>query len=101
MDKFIESNPKIVPSKSENGKDLEVNIKESLKLDKEEVMTETLARVYLEQKKYKKAIKAYEILRLKNPEKSSFFADQIKAVKKLQKAKDWAWVRLPFFWFWL
>ncbi|NKI31713.1 hypothetical protein [Croceivirga thetidis] len=88
LDKFIQSNPKIVPTKNDNGKELEVNIKESLKLDKEEVMTETLARVYLEQKKYKKAIKAYEILRLKNPEKSSFFADQIKAVKKLQKAKD-------------
>ena len=51
-------------------------------------MTETLARVYLEQKKYKKAIQAFKILSLKYPEKSGFFADQIRAVKKLQKEKD-------------
>ena len=48
-------------------------------------MTETLAKVYLEQKKYKKAIQAYRILSLKYPEKSSFFANRIKAVKELQK----------------
>ena len=57
-------------------------------MDKSELMTETLAKVYLEQKKYKKAIQAFKILSLKYPEKSSFFADQIQAVKKLQKAKD-------------
>ena len=49
------------------------------------MMTETLARVYLEQKKYKKAMQAYKILSLKYPEKSGFFADRIKAVKKLQQ----------------
>ena len=48
-------------------------------------MTETLARVYLEQKKYDKAIKAFKILSLKYPEKSGFFADRIKAVKFLQQ----------------
>ncbi len=50
----------------------------------EALMTETLARVYLEQKNYKKAMQAYKILILKNPEKSGFFADQIRAIKKLQ-----------------
>ena len=49
------------------------------------LMTETLARVYLEQKKYDKAIQAFKILSLKYPEKSSFFADRIKAIKFLQK----------------
>ena len=39
-------------------------------------MTETLARIYLEQKKYDNAIKAYQILILKYPEKSGFFADR-------------------------
>ena len=48
-------------------------------------MTETLARVYLEQKKYQKAIQAYEILILKYPEKSSFFADRISDIKNLQQ----------------
>jgi hypothetical protein len=48
-------------------------------------MTETLAKVYLEQKKYSKAIQAYEILILKYPEKSIFFADRIKDIKILQQ----------------
>ncbi|MNS22632.1 hypothetical protein D3C86_2061550 [compost metagenome] len=48
-------------------------------------MTETLAKVYLEQKKYQKAIQAYEILILKYPEKSHFFADRILDIKTLQQ----------------
>nr|WP_237717485.1 hypothetical protein [Myroides injenensis] len=48
-------------------------------------MTETLAKIYLEQRKYQKAIQAYEILILKYPEKSSFFADQILDIKALQQ----------------
>ncbi|NDV44231.1 hypothetical protein [Flagellimonas sediminis] len=85
LDKFIETNPKIVPSASTNVK---INLKESSKFDKNELMTETLAKVYLEQKKYKKAIQAFKILSLKYPEKSGFFADQIQAVKKLQNEKE-------------
>nr|WP_299387786.1 hypothetical protein [Allomuricauda sp.] len=85
LDKFIENNPKIVPQESSKTK---INIKESVKMDKNELMTETLAKVYLEQKKYKKAIQAFKILSLKYPEKSGFFADQIRAVKKLQKEKE-------------
>ena len=46
-------------------------------------MTETLAKVYVQQKNYKKAITAYKILILKYPEKSGFFADQIRAIEKL------------------
>ena len=49
------------------------------------IMTETLAKVYLEQKKYDKAIQAYEILILKYPEKSSIFAIRIKGIKILQQ----------------
>ncbi|NVN17530.1 hypothetical protein GUA46_04180 [Muricauda sp. HICW] len=84
LDKFIENNPKIVPKETLP----KINIKESTKIDKNELMTETLAKVYLEQKKYKKAIQAFKILSLKYPEKSGFFADQIQAVKKLQKEKE-------------
>ena len=48
---------------------------------KSEYMTETLAKIYFEQKKFKEAIRAYEILSLKYPEKISLFADQIKTIK--------------------
>ncbi len=85
LDKFIESKPKIVPSKESDAK---VNIDDSIKIDKNQLMTETLAKVYLEQKKYKKAIQAFKILSLKYPEKSGFFADQIWKVKNLKKDKD-------------
>lgn len=85
LDKFIENKPKITPNEDLKAK---VNIKESTKMDKNELMTETLAKVYLEQKKYKKAIQAFKILSLKYPEKNGFFADQIRAVKKLQKENE-------------
>lgn len=52
-----------------------------------ELMTETLAKIYFNQKKYIKAIEAYKILSLKYPEKNAFFADQIKKIKKLEKNK--------------
>jgi hypothetical protein len=48
-------------------------------------MTETLAKVYLEQRKFQKAIQAYEILILKYPEKSTFFANRISDIRILQQ----------------
>ena len=52
-----------------------------------ELMTETLAKIYLKQQKYKKAMDAFRILSLKYPEKNAFFADQIKKIKKLENKK--------------
>jgi len=80
IDKFISKNPKIDPSKESNVKH---NIAKEQMIQPENLMTETLARIYVEQKNYKKAIQSYKILSLKYPEKSGFFADQIKAIKKL------------------
>ncbi len=82
IDRFIETNPKITPSKS-----AVVPVINMDRLNEEEpfYMTETLARIYLEQKKYQKAIQAYEILILKYPEKSSLFANQILDIKALQQ----------------
>ena len=82
IDKFIEANPKISPIK----KDAEPVFKlEPSSENSPYLMTETLARVYLEQHKYDKAIQAYEILILKYPEKSSFFANRISDIKILQQ----------------
>ena len=84
INEFISKNPKITPSKSAK----KANLAEGGLAAPEALMTETLARVYLEQKNYKKAIQAYKILILKNPEKSGFFADQIRAIEKLQESNS-------------
>ncbi|MFT5845986.1 MAG: hypothetical protein ACJARX_002108 [Psychroserpens sp.] len=80
IDKFLESNPKIVPIKELR----KTNTDTSDQVTHDGLMTETLARIYLEQNNYTKAIQSYKILSLKYPEKSGFFADQIKAVQELQ-----------------
>jgi len=81
IDKFIAASPKINPSLYDSYTDAAMDSVQ----ENESLMTETLAHVYVEQKKYKKAITAFTILSLKYPEKSSFFAHQIQAIKKLQE----------------
>ncbi|TRX03922.1 tetratricopeptide repeat protein [Flavobacterium gawalongense] len=82
IDKFIETSPKISSVKHGVASTVTFDLNKD---DNSYLMTETLARVYLEQKKYQKAIQAYEILILKYPEKSSFFADRIADIKILQQ----------------
>jgi hypothetical protein len=80
IEKFISNNPKIG-----NIEEIENQmINDSSNIENEQLMTETLAHVYFEQKKYEKAITAFQILSLKYPEKSSFFALQIEKIKDLQ-----------------
>ena len=81
IEDFIKSKPRMKPASSSDNSDIAI---EST-TENRNLMTETLARVYLEQKQYDKAIQAFKILSLKYPEKSSFFADRIKAIKFLQK----------------
>ena len=83
INRFIKTSPKI----SRPNKAAPSDIKISENKQNNQLATETLAKVYLEQKKYDSAIKAYQILSLKYPEKSSFFADQIKRIQILQKNK--------------
>ena len=92
IDKFIQDKPKLSPRDihSEQATDTvkSKNLAAQYTLDQDALMTETLAKVYLQQKNYKKALQAYTILSLKYPEKSGFFADQIRAIKKLINTKD-------------
>jgi hypothetical protein len=81
IDKFIATNPKII-AKKDFVADIQI---QSQPNDPAQLMTETLAKIYLEQKKYQRAIQAYEILILKYPEKSYLFADRIADIKKLQQ----------------
>ena len=53
--------------------------------DQGKFVTETLAEIYLKQGLWDKAINAYEVLSLKYPEKSGFFADRIREIKKHKK----------------
>ena len=82
IDSFLKNNPKIPPVSANTPKQ---NLSKDNTFDKEELMTETLAKVYVKQGKFKKALLSYKILSLKYPEKNSFFADQIKAIKELQQ----------------
>ena len=83
IEEFIKNSPKI---KIKNDYEVKSSFKTDQKI-KDELITETLAKIYMEQEKFNKAIKAYEILSLKYPKKSSFFADQINDIKKL-KSKE-------------
>ena len=75
---FLKSKPVLNIKNSNSRKN---NLADEFKLHKKEYMTETLAKLYYKQKKFKDAIKAYEILCLKYPEKISLFADQIKTIE--------------------
>ncbi len=70
--------------KSKIEDELKTKIAQSISAS-DEIVTETLAKLYMEQGYYKKAKKAYKKLSLKYPKKSSFFAAQIKDIKKKQK----------------
>jgi hypothetical protein len=82
IDKFISKKPKI--RVEANQKEL-IDDRSDEIINQDGYMTETLAKLYLNQKNYEKAIQSYKILILKFPEKNSYFADQIKKIKKLKK----------------
>jgi hypothetical protein len=80
IDKFIIANPRIEPVRDKNVQPVEDLAKPHTE-EKEGFVTETLARIYINQGYYSRAIEIYEKLSLKFPEKSSYFAAQIEKVK--------------------
>ncbi|MDV7696503.1 hypothetical protein N6B72_06170 [Chryseobacterium soli] len=82
IDAFIENNPKISQLREEGS----YVIKEK-KGDISHLMTETLANLYVEQKLYSKAIKAFEILKQKHPEKTEHFNAKIAHVNDIKSGK--------------
>lgn len=84
IDRIIESNPGLIRHKEEQKFYApDVKAKESL-LENEHLVTETLARIYALQGNFNKAIRAYEILSLKYPQKSAYFASLIQKLKDNQ-----------------
>ena len=81
IDNFIETNPKISQLKEESN----YVVKEK-KDDISHLMTETLAKLYTEQKLYSKAIKAYEILSEKHPDRKDYFEEKIEEIKEIRKS---------------
>ena len=80
---FLEKKPKIKNNKQKFFNASE-NAKKSI-VENNDIITETLAKVYAKQEHFEKAILAYQKLSLKYPQKSSYFADQIKVIKKIKK----------------
>lgn len=84
IDKIIEKNPGMIRNKEDQKFfAAETRAKESL-LENEHLVTETLAKIYALQGSVNKAIRAYEILSLKYPQKSAYFANLIQKLKTNQ-----------------
>jgi tetratricopeptide (TPR) repeat protein len=88
IDKFLASNPGVLRrnqdvenriSSAENN-----NVAEKSTTENDDLVTETLARIYFQQKNFEKALHAYQKLSLKYPEKSIYFAARMKEIEDLK-----------------
>ena len=82
IDKFIAENPSISRPKAEFYNP--ISMAQNSIIDKGDIVSETLAKIYLQQGYLDKAIEIYEKLSLLFPEKSIYFAAQIETIKESQ-----------------
>lgn len=72
--------PEEATSEKSEGKTASEPVEE---VDEESFFTETLAKIYVKQKRYDKALEIIRKLNLKYPKKNAYFADQIRFLEKL------------------
>ncbi|HAN17826.1 MAG: hypothetical protein A2X13_05815 [Bacteroidetes bacterium GWC2_33_15] len=85
--KFITKNPRIKPKELDEYE--QIDISENSMQEDESLLTETLAKVYIAQGYFEKAIHTYEKLCLKYPEKNTYFASQVVMIKEqINKQKN-------------
>ena len=83
IDKFILENPSISRPKAEFYNP--ISVAQNSIIDQENIVSETLAKIYEKQGYLEKAMSIYEKLGLKYPEKSRYFAAQI---ERLRESKE-------------
>ena len=83
IDNFLEKSEEqpLIPSIVED--DDEVADVPEEETEDESYFTETLAKIYVKQQRYSKALEIITRLNLKYPEKNAYFADQIRFLEKL------------------
>jgi len=80
---FIKNDPKIQPVRGVlQDISLDADDKEAPAPKAELIVSETLAKIYYQQKKYQMAVETYEKLSLVYPEKSAYFARLIDKIEK-------------------
>jgi tetratricopeptide (TPR) repeat protein len=92
IDKFLQTSPGSIRRISEGGIAAEnenrLNVAEKSVTENDELITETLASIYFQQKNYEKAKESYQKLSLKYPEKSIYFAARIEEIEKLKNTNS-------------
>jgi tetratricopeptide (TPR) repeat protein len=88
IDKFLSAQPGALKREKnlleKTPENFDTEIVEKSVSENDELITETLAMLYFEQKKYDKALEAFQKLSLKYPEKSVYFASRIEEIEKLK-----------------
>ena len=85
IDSFINNDKTkiVLPEDPQLSPDLELETENEEKEPDEGFFTETLARIYIKQGRYSKALEIIQRLSLQYPKKNAYFADQIRFLKKL------------------